>query len=59
MNEDAEAKNRALRHSIYKEGSATREMVAKGVITIESLKAKGFVPNPATGGWHRPPKDRG
>lgn len=59
MSQETEAHARAARHAIYKEGTATRQQVANGVITEESLKAKGFVRNADTGDWHRPLKDRG
>ena len=56
MNAEAEAAARAARHAIYKGGSCTGQQVADGVISEESLKAKGFVKDPDTGDWNRPAK---
>jgi len=56
VSEEDQAQARAARHAIYKEGTATHQQVADGVITEESLKAKGFVQDVHTKDWHRVPK---
>ena len=56
--DDEEAKARAARHSIYKEGTCTREQVSSGMISRDKLMDRGFVEDPVTGDWQRPRREQ-